>query len=128
MKILRIMTLILLSGAVFLGLGFVLLRALLPDSRLDQTVRHFHVGNGILTIPQAFLLNDNKVYYEDAHDSEAARNQMVMVAVFYPSFAPAGALNDITATTDLAARHKTMIFIALSNRNGELDPAERTVF
>jgi hypothetical protein len=47
-------------------------------------------------------------------------------AVFFPGFAPAGDLDDVTAKTDLDRRLAEIVLIVVRPPDSNLDPVDRT--
>ena len=50
----------------------------------------------------------------------------IELAAFFPNFAPAGDIGDITAHTDIDDRFGHLVFVGLKPADPKLDPAERT--
>ena len=47
------------------------------------------------------------------------------LAAFFPDFAPAGDVSDVTGATDLAERFEKLVFVTVRPGDSNLDPAER---
>jgi hypothetical protein len=94
---------------VLLGAGALLARRLESPAPASVTIS---VGAERLRLPGGYL-------------REGAEGAVELVA-FFPGFAPAAGLGDVTAKTDLADRFERTVFVTLKPADPSFDPTERT--
>ncbi len=79
---------------------------------------HATIGGSKFVLPSGYVRPGSR---------GGGRLEKLSLAAFYPDFAPAGDLQDIASSTDLAERHDRLVFLTISEADSTLDPADRPV-
>ncbi len=74
------------------------------------------VGPARLTLPRGYLRPNSRA---------GGLVDRLDLAAFFPDFAPAGDVSDVTPNTDLADRFEKLVFITIKPSDTLLDPADR---
>jgi len=96
--------------------GYGLWRTLHPSHR--SAAVQATIGASSFMLPSGYFRLDSRA---------GGQLEKLNLAAFYPDFAPAGDLRDITAAANLAERHDRVVFITISQADSALDPADRPI-
>ncbi len=104
------------AAAVALLVGGAGLFAALPRRAEAPTTSRTFVGAARLTLPSG--------YFRPQSRGGGALDQLALAA-FFPDFAPAGEVSDVSRDTNLADRFEKLVFITIRPSDSGLDPADR---